>query len=800
MRIKALVAHRMLLVPVTDHSHTFQWLLDECIRRAGNPESPIQHRDHTGDSADAQESVDNSEWCLYTIDGYELFASDRVLDVLEKDDEVMVMRKGGKGGAFASEGIIPNLSDDGVYGAGVNLNTYLNMGTGLPGQDSNTSTNTNIDANANANANAGANVNTNSNGMPIKLPGASDVFSGRLPDVRGSADPSYMPNLPQLNGSNMTGMTNGSIQGGVSGLSGRQSLGNIGNNVKSNHSTVSNDPVHAYTRSSIHENVAGNSTFLDTHNTETPNMSTGVDASKGELYNVEQLILDLQGQGYELPESVCEVDNNLNELSLPVPPQSQTQPQPYTHANAADTHTGANGGGLVPPVHNAGNAGRASDTYGTPLGNLRTPLSSQPVIHTGHEATHKDTDTTTADIPLAGPSSVHPNAQANTTHNTGHILVHSHRYVTHIQDRPGRSRRKPFRILLVRHGVSTANLDPSVYEYTPDHRIPLAPEGKTMARKAGEAISKYFYEVYKDPTNAGHIRMWHSPYLRAVQTAEAIRDSCGQWITDARENPMIAEIDYGLFEGRGRTFAQDLGMQKELTHYNLRAMHSGRFWARFPLGESPFDVCQRVAMFNGTIVRDRDNRANNKPPIDTIIVVSHGITLRVFMKMWCHRSLDWYENEWNGNNCSVRLVTSSGDNGYMFNGFDAHDCTVEAPGPSSYSKSRTQTAQKELKKRQGSIVLNKIDLPSSPSRGRRGSSQPSNSVVRTRSHEKQLNNERQLNSIVVNQVTSYLESHSGHSASVNSGGPLDNISEGNDNSVPETQLEKELGSLGMRYR
>jgi broad specificity phosphatase PhoE len=42
----------------------------------------------------------------------------------------------------------------------------------------------------------------------------------------------------------------------------------------------------------------------------------------------------------------------------------------------------------------------------------------------------------------------------------------------------------PFRILLVRHGLSAANIDPSVYEHTPEHSIELSPEGKTMARCA----------------------------------------------------------------------------------------------------------------------------------------------------------------------------------------------------------------------------------------------------------------------------------------------------------------------------
>lgn len=58
--------------------------------------------------------------------------------------------------------------------------------------------------------------------------------------------------------------------------------------------------------------------------------------------------------------------------------------------------------------------------------------------------------------------------------------------------------------------------------------------------------------------------MWYSPYVRTFQTAQCIRDSCGEWISDARENPMIAELDYGLFEGRGRTFAQELGLAKEV--------------------------------------------------------------------------------------------------------------------------------------------------------------------------------------------------------------------------------------------
>jgi broad specificity phosphatase PhoE len=74
------------------------------------------------------------------------------------------------------------------------------------------------------------------------------------------------------------------------------------------------------------------------------------------------------------------------------------------------------------------------------------------------------------------------------------------------------------------------------------------------------------------------------------------------------------------------------------------------------------------------------------PPIKTIIVVTHGIALRAFVKMWCHKSHDWYEGEWNPNNCAVRLITqTSGDEGYIFNGYDTHDPSKPAVSPYAFS-------------------------------------------------------------------------------------------------------------------
>eukprot|EP00301_Raphidiophrys_heterophryoidea_P018902 c3894_g1_i1.p1 GENE.c3894_g1_i1~~c3894_g1_i1.p1 ORF type:complete len:281 (+),score=44.41 c3894_g1_i1:459-1301(+) len=100
--------------------------------------------------------------------------------------------------------------------------------------------------------------------------------------------------------------------------------------------------------------------------------------------------------------------------------------------------------------------------------------------------------------------------------------------------------------------------------------------------------------------------------------------------------------------------------------------HQGKFWARFPLGESCFDVCQRVQILFSSIMRDRFGIGDRKST-DVVIVVSHGITIRSFVMMWCHLTPEWFDKSVNPPNCSVRVIDSSHpsrDRGYIFGGWD----------------------------------------------------------------------------------------------------------------------------------
>ena len=212
------------------------------------------------------------------------------------------------------------------------------------------------------------------------------------------------------------------------------------------------------------------------------------------------------------------------------------------------------------------------------------------------------------------------------------------------------------RIYLVRHGQSLSNVDPAVHQTTADHAIPLSDEGRKQAAKAGAFLADEL-----DVPDIGRIRLWNSPYRRTRETADHIEGQC-PWIADRREHVLLCEQQFGLFDGIPD---EELVKRfpKEHAHYDLCEKFGGRFWARMPLGESRFDVAQRVHQAFGTFHRDADHGINR------IVVVCHGVTLRAFVMMWCHYTPEWFEEEPNPANCAIRLIDDGEDRGYIFEGF-----------------------------------------------------------------------------------------------------------------------------------
>lgn len=218
-----------------------------------------------------------------------------------------------------------------------------------------------------------------------------------------------------------------------------------------------------------------------------------------------------------------------------------------------------------------------------------------------------------------------------------------------------------FEIILVRHGLSAGNKDKKVHHDLPDHAIPLAEEGFEQARKVGLLIQEHLFRKI----DHGHVRLWQSPYLRTRQTAEEIVKT--QWpngksiITDVREDVALCEQQFGLFDGLSDKELKER-YPNEHAHYEKCERFDGRFWARMPLGESRFDVTLRVHQMFGTWIRDADQHG-----ITTIVVVSHGVTIRAILMRWLHHSFEWFENEPNPGNCSFRVISACKDIGYIHN-------------------------------------------------------------------------------------------------------------------------------------
>lgn len=218
------------------------------------------------------------------------------------------------------------------------------------------------------------------------------------------------------------------------------------------------------------------------------------------------------------------------------------------------------------------------------------------------------------------------------------------------------------RILLVRHGESEANVDKKILRTRPDHDIGLSPLGIEQAKVCGTYLNLVI-EGLKD--RAGHgegynndsWRIWHSPYNRAVQTAEIIRDRVK--VRDMHSHFLLGEQQFGLFDGMTNDERRET-YPAEQSFYEKHKEAEGIFWSRMPLGESCFDVAKRIHQSFETFHRDSDRHG-----VENLIIVCHGVVIRAFVMAWCCKSIDWMGKEPNSENCAIRLISGGKDKGYL---------------------------------------------------------------------------------------------------------------------------------------
>lgn len=200
---------------------------------------------------------------------------------------------------------------------------------------------------------------------------------------------------------------------------------------------------------------------------------------------------------------------------------------------------------------------------------------------------------------------------------------------------------KPKRIMLIRHGESDANVEPDHYETIQDYAFNLTDKGRLQAQHAAREI--------RDMIGNESVRAYVSPWYRTRQTFDELSSVLGKQVVKVIEDPRIREQDWGHLQNAQamQKIAQD------------RVDYS-TFYYRLPDGESGADVYDRISTFFETLHRD----LGKEDCPDNVLIVTHGMTLRIFLMRWFHWSVEYFERVINPDNAEVVVMELGDDKRY----------------------------------------------------------------------------------------------------------------------------------------
>ena len=261
------------------------------------------------------------------------------------------------------------------------------------------------------------------------------------------------------------------------------------------------------------------------------------------------------------------------------------------------------------------------------------------------------------------------------------------------------------RILLIRHG----EMDKKSRET--NQKCLLSDRGKDQAERAAEIIKAFYEKEYGDRLTSGgvegiaknyvekfiknnpgskpgsvknvldmmggilteelklgkpKIRLWQSPFARARQTAKAINETLGNVILDTKEHVLLCEHQFGILykSELARGACSTASSANYYADFNTACDLNGKFFVRYPFGESSLDVAMRIQNMINLFNVDAENEG-----INDLIVVCHGAVICIFTMLLTGKTPEWYEEEETPGNCSIRLIDNGKDCGYIFGGF-----------------------------------------------------------------------------------------------------------------------------------
>ncbi len=200
---------------------------------------------------------------------------------------------------------------------------------------------------------------------------------------------------------------------------------------------------------------------------------------------------------------------------------------------------------------------------------------------------------------------------------------------------------KPNRIILIRHGESEGNVNKHKYETSPDYTLELTAAGIAQAQNAGVQLQKI--------VGNESLFFYVSPMWRTRSTFENVSKVFNKNNISYREDPRIREQEWGHL--RNAEVNKDIRNERDAY---------GTFYFRIPDGESAADVYDRVSDFLGTLQRDFEK---DDFPQNTVIV-THGMSIRLFLMRWFHWTVEEFEALANPENCEIIVLEKTEEGKY----------------------------------------------------------------------------------------------------------------------------------------
>ena len=200
---------------------------------------------------------------------------------------------------------------------------------------------------------------------------------------------------------------------------------------------------------------------------------------------------------------------------------------------------------------------------------------------------------------------------------------------------------KPKRIILIRHGESQANVDKYLFGSVPDYTIELTDFGREQAREAGKRLK----ELVRDES----LYFYVSPFWRARSTFEGVASAFPRNQFEYSEEPRLREQEWGY-----------LRCNEDFDKICRERREYGTFYYRIPGGEAGSDVYDRMNDLLGSLYRD----FSDKDYPQNCVLVTHGLTIRLFIMRFFHLTVEEFELMIAPKNCSLVILELQDDGHY----------------------------------------------------------------------------------------------------------------------------------------